>query len=75
MNDTQPSPNAQQLLEVRLWDSQWVSVVNAPEVLNAFDTDEAVRIAVRMTERFIALNFASGNMPPAAIPGESDNDQ
>lgn len=65
MNDPKPSPHAKPLLEVRLWDSQWVNVVNAPEVLNAVDTVEAVQIAVRMTESFIARNVASGNLPPA----------
>lgn len=51
--------------EVRLWDSQWVNIVNAPEVLDASDREEAVNIAVRMTERAIAQNVASSNLPPA----------
>jgi len=51
--------------EVRLWDSQWVHVVNAPAVLNAIDADEAVAIAVRMTERLMAQNAADNSWPPA----------
>lgn len=51
--------------EVRLWDSQWVNIVNAPEVLDASDREEAVNAAVRMTERAIAQNVASSNLPPA----------
>lgn len=51
--------------EVRLWDSQWVSVVNDPAVLNADDADEAVAIAVRLTERHMAHNAATNSWPPA----------
>jgi len=42
-----------------------VHVVNAPEVLNAVDADEAVAIAVRMTERLMAQNAADNSWPPA----------
>lgn len=49
--------------EVRLWDSQWVSIVNNPEVLAASDAEEAVAIAVRMTEAAIARNFATSSFP------------
>ena len=63
MNDLQCSTPAHQGLEVRLWDSQWMNVVNAPEVLNASDAQEAVRTAVRMTESFLAHNVASGYLP------------
>ena len=66
----------QQAVEVRLWDPQWVNVVNAPEVMNASDAEEAVRIAVRMTERLIAKNVADANLPPAALlaalPGKTE---
>lgn len=51
--------------EVRLCYSQWVNIVNAPEVLNASDREEAVSIAVRMTEEAIANNVAGSILPPA----------
>lgn len=50
--------------EVRLWDSQWVNIVNHPEVLNAEDQETAVSVAVRMTETAIAKNVADGKLPP-----------
>ena len=43
----------------RMWDSQWVNVVNAPEVLEAlrdYRADEAVNIAVKLTEQAMAKN-------------------
>lgn len=52
----------------RLWDSQWVNIVNAPEVLNAADKEEAVSIAVRLTEQAMAKNAALAAKP--AVPEE-----
>lgn len=46
----------------RLWDSQWVNIVNSPEVLNAIrnrDYEVAVGVAIRMTEKKMAENFAA----------------
>ena len=43
----------------RMWDSQWVNVVNAPEVLEAlrdYRAGEAVEIAVKLTEQAMAKN-------------------
>ena len=43
----------------RMWDSQWVNVVNAPEVLEAlrnYQSEDAVNIAVRLTEQAMAKN-------------------
>lgn len=57
--------------EIRLWDSQWVNIVNAPEVRGASDIEEAVAIAVRMTERAIAVNVQTGSLPPSIVRGMS----
>jgi len=51
--------------KTRLWDSQWVNIVNHPDVLNA--TEAAVAKAVKMTEQKMAENFArylSSTPPP-----------
>lgn len=50
--------------EIRLWDSQWVNVVNHPDVLAADNAVEAVAIAVRLTEQAMADNIKSGEWPP-----------
>lgn len=50
----------------RLWDSQWVNIVNAPQVLNAENQEEAVNIAVRMTEQKMAENARLRE--PAGVP-------
>lgn len=50
--------------EVRLWDTQWMNIVNSQEVMGATDAEDAVAIAVRMTEREIAHNVATGSLPP-----------
>ena len=57
----------------RLWDSQWVNIVNSPEVLEAlrnYEYEDAVNIAIRMTEQKMAENFAAAPPPAAAIPGD-----
>jgi len=56
--------------EVRLWDSQWVAVVNDQRVLNASDAEEAVAIAVRLTEEALAGNVARNHLPPPRNPGQ-----
>lgn len=53
--------------EARLWDSQWSNIMNAPEVLQASSIEEAVYVAVRMTEKAIADNVSKNNLPPARI--------
>lgn len=50
-------------VDARLFDSQWVNIVNAPEVLRAESAEEAVNIAVKMTEQQMAKNLADGNWP------------
>ena len=71
---TPPAPDAVRALvesgekEIRMWDSQWVNVVNAPEVLNAESTEDAVNVAVRMTEAAMAKNYADGKWPVRRLP-------
>jgi hypothetical protein len=62
-------------VEYRLWDGQWVNILNAPAVLDAADRDDAVAIAVRMCEEAMAINIADNHFPPkrkAAQGGKSD---
>jgi hypothetical protein len=49
--------------EIRLWDSQWVNVVNAD--WSGMDVEQAVCAAVKMTEALMATNYAIANWPPA----------
>ena len=49
---------------IRLWDAQWVSIVNHDNAYNGWSTNDAVNHAVRMTERYIAANVAQNNLPP-----------
>jgi hypothetical protein len=55
--------------EIRMWDSQWVNVVNAPAVLNADSQEDAVNIAVRLTEECMAKNFADNKWPDKRVVG------
>jgi len=50
--------------EVRLWDSQWVNVVNHDNCYAFWATEDAVNHAVKMTEQLIAKNVAENNLPP-----------
>jgi hypothetical protein len=52
-------------VEVRLWDSQWVNVVNHADCYRDMDKEEAIATAVRMTERLMAENITKG-FPPCA---------
>jgi len=49
--------------EVRLWDTQWMNIVNHD--YSNMSKDDAVAYAIKMTEQGIAKNFADGKMPPA----------
>ena len=49
---------------IRLWDTQWASIVNHDNAYNGWSTNDAVNHAVRMTERYIAANVAQNNLPP-----------
>ena len=49
---------------IRLWDTQWASIMNHDNAYNGWSTNDAVNHAVRMTERYIAANVAQNNLPP-----------
>ena len=49
---------------IRLWDTQWASIVNHDNAYNGWSTNDAVNHAVRMTERYISANVAQNNLPP-----------
>lgn len=51
-------------VEYRLWDGQWVNIVNSPAVLDAEDRDTAVAIAVRLCEEAMASNIVENRFPP-----------
>lgn len=62
----------------RLWDSQWVNIVNAPEVLAAEDAREAVHLAVKLTEARMAANFAecmASSPAPAATTQQGQDER
>lgn len=50
---------------IRLWDSQWVGIVNDPDVLNAESIEDAVARAIQMTEKAMAQNYAENRWPPS----------
>jgi hypothetical protein len=58
----QPAP----VQEVRLWDTQWVSVVNHDNAYRGWDKQDAINHAVKMTEQYIAKNVLENKCPPAA---------
>lgn len=49
--------------EIRLWDSQWVNIVNGDYV--GLDRNEAIALAVKRTEQAMASNYMKLNWPPA----------
>lgn len=53
--------------EVRLWDTQWMNIVNHERCYADFTKEDAVALAVKMTEEAIARNFADGKFPPKRI--------
>ena len=62
---TTPIPPVQEPAgSIRLWDAQWISIVNHDNAYNGWSTNDAVNHAVRMTERYIAANVAQNNLPP-----------
>lgn len=63
--------------EVRLFDGQWVSIVNHANCWRDYTKEEAISEAVRMTEAAIAENIALGRLPkrraaPAATPTDGE---
>ena len=61
--------------EVRLWDSQWINVVNHDNCYQGWDKEDAINHAVKMTEKYIASNFAENTHPPVptAQPKQEKN--
>ena len=53
--------------EVRLWDTQWMSIVNHDNCYRDWSKDDAIAHAVKMTEQAIARNVADGKLPPKKI--------
>lgn len=59
---------------VRLWDTQWMNIVNHDNCYRGWDKADAINHAVKMTEQAIARNIADGKLPPrliAAAPSAS----
>lgn len=54
--------------EVRLWDSQWVNIVNHDNCYRDYDIEDAVAKAVRLTEEAMARNARDGSYPPPRKP-------
>lgn len=53
--------------EVRLWDTQWMNIVNHDNCYRDWDKADAINHAVKMTEQAIARNVADGKLPSARI--------
>ena len=52
--------------ELRLWDTQWMSIVDNDMRWESFTKEDAVLSAVKMTELAMAKNFMDSNFPPRA---------
>lgn len=50
--------------EARLWDTQWMNIVNHDNCYRDWSKDDAIAHAVKMTEESIARNIADGKLPP-----------
>ena len=53
----------QEAVKVKLFDSQWVNVVNHDNAYRDWDKTDAINHAVNMTERLIAENVAKDSSP------------
>ena len=58
----------QEPVAIRLWDSQWVNVVNHDNCYQGWDKEDAINHAVKMTEKYIAANVANNTTPPQRKP-------
>ena len=58
-------PAQQEPVAIRLWDSQWVNVVNHDNCYQNWSKEDAINHAVKMTEKYIAENVANRTSPPA----------
>jgi predicted oxidoreductase len=50
--------------EIRLWDTQWVNVVNRADCYADYTKEEAIAMAVKLTEKYMAENFENNEFPP-----------
>ena len=50
--------------EYRLWDSQWLNIVNHECCYADFTKEEAVALAVQLTEQALARNYMEDKFPP-----------
>jgi len=57
--------------EVRLWDTQWMNIVNHDDCYRDWSKDDAIAHAVKMTEQAIARNVADGQLPTRKDTNES----
>ena len=48
---------------IRLFDSQWVNVVNHDKCYEGYSVDDAVAMAVKLTEALMAKNYRDGIWP------------
>ncbi len=55
--------SADESREIRLWDTQWMNVVNAD--YSGMTKDDAIAAAVKATEEKMARNYADNSWPPA----------
>lgn len=58
--------------EIRLWDSQWVNVVNHDDCYRDWSKEAAIAHAVRMTETYMRKNYDDARWPPRIPPGQAD---
>lgn len=59
------------LREVRLWDTQWMNIVNHDNCYRDWSKEDAIAHAVKTTEEAIARNVADGKLPPRKDKNES----
>lgn len=49
--------------EIRLWDGQWMNIVNHEHCGKRYTKEEAIHAAVKMTEEKMAENMMLGKWP------------
>lgn len=54
--------------DIRMFDSQWVNVVNHANCYRDMDKEDAIAAAVKLTEQAMAANVRDGKWPLAASP-------
>jgi hypothetical protein len=56
-----------EVVEYRMWDSQWVNVVNHERAYGGWEMEAAIHHAVKLTEQAMAKNIRDGKWPPARV--------